>query len=308
MFLDRPYLSPVVVCSPVYDEVFTNFVARVRHVTSTSFEVRAQQANERGSSLVGAGIECVVMEEGVHTTDSGVVAEAVVVDSPVAGSKATGYTGQVAVYGGTYASPVVIGQVMSANDPGFQVFFAAGRFRTEPPRPGSLIVGRHSGEDPVAREFDEVLGYMVFESGTDAIGGTAFHAEQTSAVVPAVSTGAAFEYSPTELGLDGPVGAVVSQTGLTGGDGCWPSSEFGGGPSSPALVRLGVDEDVIADPETGHALESVAFVLVQRDLALISRRLESVGQVGAGDEDLDAAYADEESAPHHSRKLRGSRS
>ena len=72
----------------------------------------------------------------------------------------------------SYTSPVVVGQVMTANDPAFSVFWARGADSTAAPSNSALFVGKHVGEDSNRERLAETIGYIVIEGGKGTIGET----------------------------------------------------------------------------------------------------------------------------------------
>ena len=75
------------------------------------------------------------------------------------------WVGEARGYANAYTNPVVIGQVMTENDPDWSVFWASDGSRNNPPDAGALFVVKNVGEDPDATRANETLGYMVFEAG-----------------------------------------------------------------------------------------------------------------------------------------------
>ena len=73
---------------------------------------------------------------------------------------------------------MVLGQVMSENDPRWSVFWAKdGNFcdadvvGCDPPSASSLAVGKHVGEDLDTDRADETIGYIVLDEGGGALNG-----------------------------------------------------------------------------------------------------------------------------------------
>ena len=80
------------------------------------------------------------------------------------------WVGESRTYANTYSNPAVVGQVMSANDPHFSVFWSRGTSRTNPPTGSALWVGKHAGEDSLTTRDDEIIGYIVIEGGEGLLG------------------------------------------------------------------------------------------------------------------------------------------
>eukprot|EP00899_Mesostigma_viride_P004978 jgi/Mesvir1/14481/Mv05187-RA.4 len=164
--LVRSYVSPVVVAS--LRNAGTNAGAvllRVRNVTSNSFQVRVQALN--GGNLNDELFDFIVMEEGSYapSQSGGLRIEArKYVTTRVDGSAAVlGFVGEQQTLTGRFSSPVVVGQVMSANDD-WSVFYSY------IPAPGSSVIttGRHIGAractSAPACHVPETVGFIVFDA------------------------------------------------------------------------------------------------------------------------------------------------
>ncbi|MEQ1824524.1 MAG: LamG-like jellyroll fold domain-containing protein [Pirellula sp.] len=173
--LDRSYASMVVMATPNYDITSVPLVTRLRTVDGSSqFQVKVDRADGLSGAVTGVKVQYVVVEAGVYTQAThGVKLEAVRFNSTVTDSD-TAWLGESRSYSNIYTNPVVIGQVMSANDPAFSVFWARGADRTSAPSATSLYVGKHVGEDPIETRANETIGYIVMEAGGGTIGGAQY--------------------------------------------------------------------------------------------------------------------------------------
>jgi subtilisin-like proprotein convertase family protein len=226
--LDNSYTSMVVVATPIYDSTMVPLVPRIRHAAGNSFEVRVDRVDGSSEPLVtGVPLQYLIIEEGVYTqAEHGVTMEAVKFTSTVtdyAGSANpddpdnpyydSSWIGESQTYMNAYTRPVVIGQVMTANDADFSVFWSRGTEDsiTEPPTSTTLYVGKHAGEDfgvdlttPPVRA-DETIGYVVLESGGGMIGGREYLAGITGDTILGMDNVPPFTYAPPcslELYLD----------------------------------------------------------------------------------------------------------
>ena len=159
--LDRAYRSMVVVASPSYAAGSPPVVARVRNAAGTSFQVQVQRVDGSTAPITGVNLHYTVVEEGAYNqAQHGVKMEAFKFASVLTDSD-TSWVGQQRGYANSYTSPVVLGQVMTANDPRFSVFWSRGPSRVEAPTSSSLFVGKHVGEDAVTLRSSEDVGYIV---------------------------------------------------------------------------------------------------------------------------------------------------
>ena len=145
--LDHDYgANLVVVTTPNYDSSTAALVARVQNASGSSFEVRLATTNGAGS--IAAPVHWFAVEAGVYTAaEHGITMETHTFTSTVTDRRGS-WAAQVRSYSQTYASPVVVGQVMTANDPAWSVFWARGGSRGAPPSASTLRVGKHVAEDP----------------------------------------------------------------------------------------------------------------------------------------------------------------
>jgi hypothetical protein len=264
--LPHTYESMVVIATPNYDETSLAGVTRIRNASGNSFDVRVDGAG--GGAVSGVKVHYVVVEEGVYN-ESGFKMEAVKIDTTHI-DRAASWKGEVQTYGQTYNTPVVVGQVMTYNDPAFSVFWARGSSRTAPPSSGALYVGRHVGEDPnwASRPtVNETIGYFVIEAtiGVGDIEGLPFVAGLGGDTIRGITNSPPFTYNYTAM--PNAKAAVASQAGMDGGNGGW-AVLYGNDPLPPAggTLRLAIDEDQLKDTERYHTTEQVAYLIIDPPL------------------------------------------
>ena len=110
---------------------------------------------------------------------------------------------------------MVIGQVMSYNDPGFSAFWSRGTSSANPASATSLWVGKHVGEDPVKTRAIETVGYIVMEAGSRNLNGRRFLAGLGGDTIQGMGNGPPYIYALS--GLSSVSTAVVSMSGMDGG-------------------------------------------------------------------------------------------
>ena len=152
VFLNGIYNSMVVVCSPNYDKTMPPGVVRVRNAGGNSFEVRAD-STDGITPISGVTVFYMVVEEGVYTAaEHGVNMEAVKFTSTVTDRKGS-WNGESRAYSNGYFNPVVVGQVMTYNDPKWSTFWCRSGSSSKTPPNGTLRVGKHvGGESQTGRE------------------------------------------------------------------------------------------------------------------------------------------------------------
>jgi hypothetical protein len=162
----------------------------------------------------------------------------------------------------SYTNPVVVGQVMSANDPDWSVFWSMGSARSNPVDASNLNVGKHVGEDPDVTRADETIGYIVIESGSGTINGVACEAALGADTVRGFDNSS----SPYTYTLSGALGsatsAAASISGMDGNNGAW--AVLSGNPAlSTTSIGLHACEDQLGDSEQSHTTTQVGYIVFE---------------------------------------------
>jgi len=260
--LTNAYADPVVVCSVHYQNNSVPVVPRVSNVTSTSFDVRLQ--NPSGEPVVTDTVSCLVAEKGVWTID-GVAFEAQSYTSSVTDSKRS-WAGESQSYGQSYQSPVVVGQVMTENDPRWSTFWCRGSKRTTPPSATELYTGKTVAEDADTVRVDETVGFIVFDSTHGSLAGVEFESAVGADSVRGISNDPPYVYSFAPPFSAAPVVVVANTAGMDGADGGWAQGH-GSAPATPASALLSIDEDQLGDSERSHTSEQVAYLAFASEFA-----------------------------------------
>ncbi|NUQ64905.1 MAG: tandem-95 repeat protein, partial [Pirellulales bacterium] len=258
--LPYTYSSMVVVATPNYDANSPPAVTRIRNAAGNSFEVRVQEAGP--NPVASMNVHFVVMESGVYN-QAGFRMEVVKFTSTVT-DQDNSWKGEPRSYAQSYSNPVVLGQVMTYNDPGWSVFWASGSTRDAPPSNAALSVGKHVGEDPDVTRVDETIGYIVIEtstSGTAQIEGLRYVAAVGANTIGGMDYRPPYNYA--YAAMPNSKAAVVSQAGMNGANGGWPIL-YGMDPITPTggTLKLSIDEDQTADAERSHAYEQAAYLII----------------------------------------------
>ncbi len=159
--------------------------------------------------------------------------------------------------GPAFSKPVVVGQVMSANDDAWSVFWSRGSSKNDRPDPTNFYTGMHIGEDSDTTRASETIGYIVI----DATHGTASGVDYEGGITPDTVRGYdnSFSYSANydEAFSSTPEVVIVTQVAMDGGDGGW--AVLSGSQSASALACV-IDEDQISNSERKHTTEEVAYI------------------------------------------------
>ena len=255
--LTKVYKSPIPVCTIMNDNTATlkPAVVRMQAVGPQSFAIRLQ--NPGDSALGSRHVHCVIVEEGKWKLPDGRFLEAQKYSSTVTDGKGS-YNGQTQTYRNKYVKPVVLGQVMSYNDPKWSVFWSrSASAYLDAPTATSLITGKHVGEDPRKTRLAETIGFIVFESGHAKAGAIEFETGRAADVFFNY-VGASNSHSFQTKFASAPVVAVVSQAAMDGIDGSWAVLT-----SNPTTTSVGiaVDEDQTSDSERFHTTEEVHYAV-----------------------------------------------
>lgn len=277
--LDFDYGTEMVVaCSPIYDLATTGpALVRVRNASGSSFEVGVARPwyGALAAENFSIDVHCMAVRAGVYSVaEHGVSMEAVRIDGFTGTDYASSWLGVAQSYlnPAGYASPVVVGQVISADDglppsncpgsicdPVWSSFWSRGASRSSPASASVLYVGRHSGEDPTPRPAGTV-SYVVIESGSGVMDGRAYVAALGADTIRGMQNGPPFSYPLS--GLTAPTTAIVSQAAMDGGNGGW-ALLYGSGALSATALQLAIDEDWYLDSERAHTTEQVYYLVFE---------------------------------------------
>ena len=259
--LGQNYTSAVIVATPIYaDSTQVPVVTRIRNVSGSSFDLKLDRADGLTAETT-CGVSVIAVEEGVYTLAAdGVQMEAVKFTSTITGNRSS-WNAEARTYQNSYTTPVVVGQVMSANDANWSTFWSMGSTRLNPADASNLNVGKHVAEDTNTTRANETIGYIVIESGSGTINGVAYTAAVGSDIVRNYENSAS-GYSYSLTGLTSASAAALSSAGMDGADGAWPVLNGVDALSSTA-VKLIVDEDQFKDSERKHATEQINYIIFE---------------------------------------------
>ncbi|MBD3321759.1 MAG: hypothetical protein GF350_11745, partial [Chitinivibrionales bacterium] len=253
--LSYSYASMVVVCTPNYDSGNKPAVVRIRNAGGSSFDVRID-ATDAGT-VTPVDVYYFVAQEGIYNSvEHGITMEAKTMLSTRTDEN-NSWTGEAISYSQDYANPVVLGQVMTYNDNRFSVFWSHDGSVTNPPSSTDIVVGKTVCEDDISVRLDEILGYIVLESGSYSVGNVNLETALGSDIIQGVTDSPPYSYSH---GIAGPTGAVATLAAMDGNNGGW-AVLYGSNPVALASINLAIDEDQEYDTERNHTSEQVGYVV-----------------------------------------------
>lgn len=255
--LANSYSNAIVVCSNVLPSSASNeAVTRIRNIGSGSFQLKIQQPNDSDPGY-STDVYCIVSDAGSYTVPFKYEAHKIT-STDTSGNNANGWNGTGENVTGsitqTYASPAVLGQVMSYNDNLFSVFWSYNCNNRATPYNGgnNLCVGKHVSKIAQTRT-NETLGYIVAESGTYNYSGFDMKVALGADSIRGVDDAPPYTYSLGQFYTHG----VVNQEAEDGGDGGW-GILYGAFPIGSSL-SLAIDEAMINNTNRKHTTEQVAY-------------------------------------------------
>jgi hypothetical protein len=256
--LSQAYSSPVAVCTVEYDTDNDLLPALVRmdNVSQNSFKIRLQ--NPSGESLDSRDVHCVVVEEGAWEMSDGRKIEAKKYLSTLTDYAKSTWVGEEQTYTNSYTNPVVLGQVMSYNDPDWSVFWSRGSNRFEAPSGSTLFTGKHIGEDVDKTRDDETVGYIVIETGHATSNGIEIETARGPDLPIGYVQGEGETYTFDTAFSTTPAVAVLSQVAMDGANGGWAVLALA---PSKTSMRVAIDEDQILDEERNHGGEELDYIV-----------------------------------------------
>jgi RHS repeat-associated protein len=261
--LAQSYEAMVVIATAAYSNNTLPLLTRVRNARGNSFQVKLQNPSDQ--PLQPETVHYLVMEAGRYTLPDGRAIEGYLVDSILTDYKGS-WQAQSLKYAQSYTSPVVLGQVMSENDPDWSAFWDRGASSVSPPDSGNLWVGKMVGEDTDTDRAAEVLGVVIIEEGAGSLDGAAYRAGVGADIVQGMDNSPPYNYSFSPAFGSTPQVALLSQSAMDGADGSW-AVLYGTTPLVTSTLKLAVDEDQIGDSDRSHTNEQVAYLVFDRALA-----------------------------------------
>ena len=254
--LSATYTSPIPVCSVVYVGVPTPAVVRIHNVGTNSFDLRVQNPGDGPVSTYT--VNCIVVEEGAWQMPDGTMIEAHSYSSSVMDYK-NSWNGEAQSYTNSYTNPVVLGQVMTFNDPDWSVFWCRGSSRQAPPSSTDIHTGIMVAEDTDRTRASETIGFIVVEAGHGGTAPSDFEAKLGADSVRGIDNNAnGYSYSYSTAFASEPVVKIVTQAAMDGNDGGWAVLTDSQSASSLGLL---IDEDQISNSERKHTTEQVAYMV-----------------------------------------------
>jgi len=258
--LVNTYTASVVACTyNLRTNANNEATVRVRNAGTDTFEVRAQRF-ENSDAVTASDIHCLIADEGVNTLSDGRVIEARTVLSTVTAGSAVGWatantTNVTAAITGGHSNLVILGQVMTFNDPKASVFWTNNcNNRGTPAILTRICVGKHIGMITGTR-LNETLGYIVTESGTGTVNDVDYAFARGPNSIRGTGNAPPYQYT---ISGDFDIG-VASNAAENGGNGGW-AVLYGNDPLPNNRINLAVEEETVeGDTSRGHIDEEMYY-------------------------------------------------
>ena len=257
----RYFDDMVVVATPVLTlenpaSATLNVCIRIKNVTNTSFEVKVQRLDNNNSPVAEIPFTYFIANAGVYNVeDHGIKMEAVKFTSTTTDRKRS-WKGEARNYLQSYDSPIVFGQVMSAEDDMWSVFWSSGNKHNNPATADFLEVGKHVGEDTITEREPEDIGYLVIESGSHIFNGHSLQALLSSDSIDGVNN------SGQDInGLADNATVITTQAAMDGGDGGF-AVLLNSKSTQNGTIKVAINEDQFGDSERSHTKEQVSLLTI----------------------------------------------
>ena len=170
---------------------------------------------------------------------------------------ASSWIGQQRAYANSYANPVVLGQVMTANDPRLSVFWSRGPSRVEAPTSTTCSSANTSVKTPSPCGPPKWLATWSWKvEQARSPGWISWRGSGPTVVGPGQWTAGSLSHQ-----RPGWSGRGHRQRRRSQWPGRWLGRAGGPGIDFATGLRLFIEEDNLADPERVHATERVAYVV-----------------------------------------------
>ncbi len=256
--LSNTYANPVVACTYNIPSNTHNEAAVRVQIIGSSIQVKVQRPLN-STAVTASDVYCTISEEGSYTLP-------IKYEAHTVSSTQTNKTGfwqisrMVNVTGSkvqNYTKPVVIGQVMSYNNPDFVTFWSNNGNRTDSATNTAIYVGKHTGETNITAPKTETLGYFIAEEAEYTLANAYVKIALGVDTIRGVKNSPPYNYAlPHAYSF-----ATATISAMDGTDGGW-AVLYGASPVS-TQISLAIDEDTVGDPDRNHTTEQVAYWVMQ---------------------------------------------
>lgn len=190
------YTDPIIVLTPTLVDINQRpAVTRISDISSNSFTSYIQNPGDVNTPT-SRDVFFLVIESGSHTLPGGIQLEAD--KTSITGVNENGNWSNTEMFEvspiNSYSTPIVLGQVLTNNDPNWQTFWTSNGSQQGPPTTNDIYIGRHVGEDTNLTRNPEDIGWIILEEGTGFTNNIEWIAERTSDTVRGVDNSPPFSF------------------------------------------------------------------------------------------------------------------
>ncbi|WP_299881438.1 hypothetical protein [uncultured Cocleimonas sp.] len=306
-FENTTYTNPIPVCTYNIPSRSANpATVRIQNLTNSGMSIYLQGSD---GAVTAGDVHCIIAQEGGYTSAvDGIEFEARSVVSDETNGSGRWQNSRLEtvrdtnaattdLVTGTYASPVVVGQVISSNDTAFSTFWTNNcSSRQTPPNSNNMCIGKHNGKLGAGAEptSSETIGFMVFErqtATTAQVNNIHYTALLGGDAVAGVTNNPPHTYNlPNSYNYEF---GIASQNAEDGGDGSW-AVLYGADPLAAGNMDLAVDETDA--PNRGHTNEQVVYVAFAMSELTLEKTVITNNGGTAVDANFTLSYAGSSSA------------
>jgi len=245
--LSRSYAHPVVLAQPPSSRGGQTAVVRITEVAADRFTLYLHEAPNQDGFHRSETVSYLVIEAGSwRLADGTELAAGTLETASTVGRNIAGEWATVLFGSSLGASPVVLSQVQSENDPAWV------KTRQRAADPASFQVALEEEESATAAHGAEIVGWLAITPATGTWSDHPYVASRTGEEI--TSTWAPIAFGE-DLGEAHFLAALATYNGLDGA--ALRTRNLGG-----SSVEVRVEEDTTLDAETGHAGEGVDYLVI----------------------------------------------
>ena len=280
-------------------------VVRINSIGSTTMSIKLGLLEDApGAVATPSNVHCVIVEEGLWSVNGVPIEARKVLSTDTVGrnlgwnpaNNNSGWENKLedvtSLITHPFVNPVVLGQVITSNDPLASIYYANNCSRDRRAIPfsggGGICVGKHISKE-VSTRADEYIGIIIAGTtdNSGASGSTGgFRAGTTTRFVAGVDNNPPYSWNTVENYSVG----VVSQLGERGGDGAW-AVLYGDDPLANSQINLAIEESEINNNSRAHTTEVVNYLVVTVPTITLQKVVDNTGGGALTESDFNLSFS-----------------
>ncbi len=248
---NNDYINPVILATPVYvgDQTPPTTV-RVRNIIGNDCEIKLAMLSTITDNDYDLKVNLIIVEEGIYTiAEHGIAMEVAKVEVSTTDFQGN-FEGQNFTFSNSYIKPVVLGQVITADDSNWSTFWS------KEVTSDSAIIGKQVAEDSNKTRSVEQVAVVVIEAGNYSFD-FADIAAGTNRVI-----GFGSDNKNPITGMPAADAVIISQNSMEGSNGGFPVI-IGNATPLEGELSVVIDEDQFKDDERQHVSEEISWVSIK---------------------------------------------